>query len=277
MDAFSECWLHLRESVDRRSRDVVVGAALRQGFADRAFVRVVDFGCGTGSNLRATAPLLGMHQDWVLLDHDPALLNAARGALARWADKATPHGDLLHLEKDGRFIDVRFEHADLAAEGGLLRDAKVDLLTASAFFDLASHAFIARVVAAVVERRAAFHTVLTYNGAQAWSPDCAGDDAVCRAFNVHQGSDKGFGPAAGASASAALAEGFAAAGYRVTVGDSPWRLELGDAALLRQLAEGVGDAAEETGLVDPAVMAAWRARAVSGVVMGHSDLLALPG
>jgi hypothetical protein len=51
---------------------------------------------------------------------------------------------------------------------------------------------------------------------------------------------------------------------------------MGDGALLRQLADGVGDAAEETGLVDRAVMAAWRARAVLGAVMGHSDLLALP-
>ena len=46
--------------------------AARAHFGGRRPIRVVDLGCGTGSNLRATAPLLGAEQHWTLVDYDPA-------------------------------------------------------------------------------------------------------------------------------------------------------------------------------------------------------------
>lgn len=276
MSEFSAAWLQLREPVDRRSRDPGLAAALRSAFAGRDSVAVVEIGCGTGANLRETAPLLGHHQRWTLLDHDPALLAAARTALAGWADEATTQGAVLHLRKGGRAIEVQLRQADLSAEYASLWDGPADLLTASAFFDLTSRRFIDRIANAVAAEKAAFHTVLTYNGEQVWRPHAPGDAAVIAAFNAHQGGDKGFGPAAGASATTALAQAFAARGYRVTTGPSPWRLDADDSALLRQLADGTADAAAETGLVDPAVVAQWRARTAEAAVIRHTDLLALP-
>ena len=58
MSAFPADWLDLREPVDHRSRNQALAQALARHFDGWRPLTVVDLGCGTGSNLRATAPLL---------------------------------------------------------------------------------------------------------------------------------------------------------------------------------------------------------------------------
>ncbi len=75
MSGFSTDWLALREAADHRSRNSAPLSKLAARFADREDVFVVDLGAGTGSNLRAVAPALPARQQWILIDHDPALLS----------------------------------------------------------------------------------------------------------------------------------------------------------------------------------------------------------
>lgn len=276
MGDFSTEWLRLREPVDRRSRSATVAEAVRRAFLGVRAVRVVDIGCGTGANLRATAPLLGADQEWILLDNDPALLGAAPGILGAWADEVRQGPDGLVMRKDGKTVRVRFQHADLAADPGGALASGPDLVTASAFFDLVSEAFVDRFVSAVVLHRAAFHTVLTYDGIQGWWPVTALDERVCQAFNAHQTGDKGFGPAAGPGAPALLRRAFDAVGYVTAVGDSPWVLGPDDRYLMDQLAEGIASAAAETGSLTAEEIAAWRGIRRDAARVGHEDILALP-
>ena len=74
--SFSAQWLALREPYDQAARNETVLDAVRKAFAGHAAVRVCDLGCGTGSTMRAVAPLLPARQDWRLLDNDAALLEA---------------------------------------------------------------------------------------------------------------------------------------------------------------------------------------------------------
>lgn len=276
MGDFSASWLQLRESVDRRSRNPSVAAGLRAAFQTRPVVKVVDIGCGTGANLRATAPLLGPVQDWTLLDNDAALLDAAREALGTWADVTDPVPEGLRIRKDGRAITARFRLCNLATDlvGSWMDGA--DLVTASAFFDLVSPAFIDRLVSAVVRANAAFHTVLTYDGTHRWSPGSAFDGAIGQAFNTHQTVDKGFGPAAGPAASPLLRQAFRAAGYTTLAGDSSWQLGPDDQTLMDQLLDGIAGAAAETGQVPADAVAAWRGVRRHATRVGHEDLLVLP-
>lgn len=276
MGDFSTAWLHLREPVDCRSRNPSVATGLRAAFQARPRVTVVDIGCGTGANLRATAPLLGSAQDWVLLDNDAALLDAAREALGPWADAADPVPEGLALRKDDKTIVVRFRLCNLATDldGSWVDGA--DLVTASAFFDLVSPAFIDRLVSAVVRSNAAFHTVLTYDGTHQWSPGSVLDGVIGHAFNAHQTADKGFGPAAGPAASPLLRRAFRSAGYTTLAGDSPWRLGPDDQALMEQLLDGIAAAVADTGQVPADAIAAWRGIRRHATRVGHEDLLALP-
>ena len=276
MSGFSPEWLALREPVDHRSRDARLARriAARFGFSPR--VEVVDLGCGTGSNLRATFALLGPEQSWTLVDYDPRLIDAARSRLSAWADEAKADGKGLRLVKSGKRLDVGFRQADLVKELDAALGTRPELVTASALFDLCSADFIARFARAVAARGAAFYTVLTYNGVQTWTPPHPADADMAAAFHAHQRSDKGFGAAAGPYAPQALAEGFRRAGYRIEEGDSPWLLGGADTALVHDLAHGFAGAVAETGKVTAGSIASWRAIARTGAVVGHTDTLALP-
>jgi hypothetical protein len=59
-------------------------------------------------------------------------------------------------------------------------------------------------------------------------------------------------------------------------GDSAWRLEEQDTALVAELAKGFADAVAETGTVSAADLAAWRAQKHTGCIVGHADTLATP-
>ena len=278
MSGFDPAWLDLREDADHRARNRHVLAACVAHFAGHEHLRVVDLGCGSGSNLRALASHLPARQSWRLVDHDSVLLDAARDRLARWAEAAeAAGGGALRLLRDGRTIDVEFAQADLArdAAGAI---AGADLVTAAALFDLVSERWMGDFVASVAATRTPFYTALTYDGVESWSPPDARDSEMLAAFHAHQARDKGFGPAAGPRATDILARLFAAQGYAVTQGDSPWRLAGDERALIDALADGVAGACAETGLVDQRTIADWRAaRRQAQVEIGHADIFARPG
>jgi SAM-dependent methyltransferase len=273
---FSAEWLDRREPADHRSRNRKLERALAKHFDGWRPTTVVDLGCGTGSNLRATAPLLGPEQHWTLVDYEQPLLDAAAVRISAWADGSDWKDGRLALFKGAKRINVEFRRADLARDLDAALGANANLVTASALFDLMSARFIADFAAAVAARKAAFYTVLTYDGDQRWTPEHDADATLAEAFHAHQRRDKGFGPAAGPDAPDAISEAFSRAGYAVQEGDSAWRLGPSDATLVAELAAGFADAVRETGQVDSAMIDTWRAITRAGAVVGHADTLALP-
>jgi len=273
---FSAAWLDRREPADHRSRNRKLEHALARHFDGWRPITVVDLGCGAGSNLRATAPLLGPEQHWALVDHEQALLDAAAERLSTWSDGSDWKDGKLALFKGAKRINVEFRRADLARDLEAALGPNANLVTASALFDLASAEFIARFAAAVAARKSVFYTVLTYDGDQRWTPEHEADTAMAEAFHAHQARDKGFGPSAGPGAADALSEAFAGLGYAVSEGDSAWRLGPGDEALIAELAAGFAEAVGETSQIEPHVLAGWRATPRTSAVVGHADTLALP-
>ena len=274
--SFSPEWLRLREPADARARNLDVAAAMSGRFALRDAVAVADLGSGTGANLRATSALLPNRQSWTLIDHDPALHEAARRELSSWADAAAVEGDGLRLSKDRATIDVRFKVCDLARDPQAAFEHEPNLVTAAAFFDLVSADFIRLLAGAIAERRAAFYAVLTYNGVQRWQPHRPADNQMTSAFHRHQMRDKGFGPAAGPTAPGLLADQFQLEGYSVLEGESPWRLSRGDRMLVEELSRGHAMAVAETGIVDNKVIESWIKVQRSGADVGHTDIFAAP-
>ncbi len=276
MTGFSAQWLALREGVDLVARDAATRDAALKYFARRDEIRVVDLACGAGSNPRALAPLLGPRQFWRLVDHDAGLLAGARTALTAWADDVEGQ-EPLALRKNARRLDFAFERLDLNADlAGALAGA--DLVSAAAFFDLVSPDWIEVFCAELARRRLPLYAVLTYDGRESWTPPHAADAAMLEAFLRHQARDKGFGPAAGPRAGATLQAALERHGFDVQVGASPWRLGAVDAELIAALCEVAAEAVAQTGLVDAAVIADWRAarREASGCEIGHVDIFASP-
>lgn len=277
--SFSASWLALREPADHRARDPNLAQELARYLSRHAIPKIMDLGCGSGSNLRALAPFLGAQQDWTLVDYDPLLLDAARSALKKWADKAVEEDGSLILKTSGKTLKVAFQQADLSQGlAPLLRD-RPDCITASALFDLCSPNFIQQAASDIAAARAAFYTVLTYDGVEHWSPAHEADHDVLAAFIAHQKTDKGFGVSAGPDAPRILSDAFERAGYAVHETSTPWQLEAPrDSTLMAELASGIAHAAFETGRVLPERVEAWRnaRKNASAASIGHRDLLALP-
>lgn len=253
--SFSPEWLALRRDADDRARSAALTTELVRAVAGRPALRILDLGCGAGANLAALAPRLPGRQTWVLADNDPDLLSRIR----------PPAG-----------VGVELRHADIAGDLDALFDEAPDLVTASAFFDLCGASLADRIVRRVVAAGAIFHTVLTYDGRETWTPSDPLDGPVIEAFLADQRRDKGLGPALGPAAVAHLARALRGSGYQVRLEPSDWDLRApADAAMIGELADGHA-AAARAALGSAAET--WRSKrqSASRAIIGHRDLLALP-
>lgn len=261
-DAFSADWLALREPVDHRTRSEALLAPLTAEWRSRGWRRVLDLGSGTGSNARYLAPRLPGPQRWVLVDHDPDLLERAT---------VPPAVD-----------EVRRIVGDLAAEGiGAVHDS--DLVTGSALLDLVSEDWLGQLVDACVSAGAGALFTTIYDGTVSWSDERPDDARVMDLVNAHQARDKGLGGALGPRAARVARDRFQTAGYRTWLTPSPWTLDAETVELARLLIEGWVEAAVEQSPAEKDLLEAWGRRrsadvdeGVARVVVGHLDLLALP-
>jgi hypothetical protein len=261
--SFSAQWLALREPYDQAARNAAVLEAVRQAFAGASSVRVADLGCGTGSTMRAVAPLLPGRQDWRLLDNDAALLDAAH-------DQAPA------------MCEVTTAHVDLAADLGRALAEDTDLVTTSALLDLVSAEWLDRLVSILAVSERPLYAALSYDGRVSLSPASIHDRAIIAAVNRHQLTDKGFGPALGPDAAAAAPGRLRAEGFVVTEGCSDWSFAPSDRAIQEEMLIGWAGAAAEMS-VAPGVLDDWLAErrdhiaaGRSRMLIGHRDFFAAP-
>lgn len=279
MGEFSAQWLGLREPVDHAARSASVLEAALNDLTQHhgtclSGLRILDLGCGSGSNLRALAPYLGDHQHWLLVDYDDDLLDAASTALQAWA-QAVKRSDKqgLVLEHAGHTISVTFQRADLVAQREALLARPVDLVTASALFDLVSADWVDAFVA---QLKAPLYAVLSFDGEMTWWPEHPDDKRITAAFARHQQQEKGFGSALGPHAGAYLAQALSRVGWRVVSNKSPWQVADLPSAFHDMLIEGIASAVRELGEIPPEVIQAWLVdrRVAQRCVIGHDDLYA---
>jgi hypothetical protein len=261
MGDFSAAWLRLREPVDHAARSVALTReVLRALSSDRP--QILDLACGTGSNLRYLGGQISrLDPDWLLVDHDPSLLGLV-----------PPAPNVRVIEHDLTSLD------DHLFEGR-------SLVTASALLDLVSEPWLRALASRCRAHRSAALFALTYDGRMAFEPAEPEDALIRDLVNLHQGSDKGFGPALGPAAASAAADLFQSMGYVVRTAASDWSLSRLSAPdeLQEQLIEGWAEAANVIARDQRAAIDGWRVRRLdhvangrSLVTVGHQDLAAVP-
>jgi hypothetical protein len=280
VSGFDATWLTLREPYDHTARSA--GLADRFATAVGKAPHLLDLGCGAGSNLRYLAPRIAGPHRWLCLDHDPALLGAARTAMSDWGATRgwrRRGGNGLILARPEGEIAARFALGDLARDG-LPERAGAAGLTGSALLDLTSAAWLTALADRCQGRPVLM--ALSFDGRLAFEPAAPEDRLIRERFVAHQRTDKGFGPALGPDAALHLAELLAARGLEVVLEPADWRLGPQDQALLAATLAGIVSAACEMAH-DPDLerWARLRQRQLAAgdlrLTVGHLDLLALPG
>ncbi|MFC4947949.1 SAM-dependent methyltransferase [Pseudonocardia sp. GCM10023141] len=269
-------WLTLREPADAaaRSAELAALAGARIGLGLRRHdhlgeagpIVVRDLGCGTGSMGRWLAPRLPGPQHWVLHDRDPALLRRAAIGLPAVA-------------ADGSAVTVATACGELGdLDGSAL--AGTSLVAASALLDMLTAAELERLVDGCVTACCPVLLALSVVGEVTLAPAEPLDAELAAAFDAHQRRDGLLGPAAAAAAAAA----FTRRGYAVHVRPTPWRLGPQQAELAEEwLCGWVSAACAQRPELDEVVVAYLQRRIAAcragdlQVVVGHVDVLALPG
>src|SRR5262249_57367613 len=95
-------------------------------------------------------------------------------------------------------------------------------------------------------RRLPFYAALTYDGRSVAAPPARLDVELLAGFNLHQRTDKGFGPALGPSAAVRAAERFEHFGYALVQGHSDWVFGPADRAIQDALFAGWAEGGPRT-------------------------------
>jgi hypothetical protein len=254
MSGFSASWLALRQPYDLRARNPRVLEAVDAVMQQQGPLRIVDLACGTGSTFLALSPRVPTRQTWRLIDNDPALLAVAACL------PTSPHTSVTTALKD-----LRHGVEALFAE-------RIDLLTTSALLDLVSETWLETLLQAAADHSTAFYAALSYNGIVDFHPLDPLDATVVSAVNAHQRTDKGFGPALGATAAVVAIKWLEAVGFRVTHGPSDWEIGPDDRAMQMELLHGWAVAAREMASIGPADVAMWLSRRRAFVTAGRSSI-----
>lgn len=288
-EGFSADWLRLREPLDlaARSEALALGFKAALNPRPREAVRLIDLAAGSGANFRALAPVLQADQDWILIDHDPLLLAAQRAEIAAWALQrgwqCMDEGGVLRIDAGTACWQLRGQQLDLARDLERIDLSWCDGLLTTAFLDLVSAAWLDRLGTLLAEARRPLLATLTVDGRRTWHPPHKADGFVTEAFLVHQAGDKGFGDSLGERATAHLAKGLEARGYRVTRQASDWHMGAAHAEVLMTMAREAAAVALEVAPSSAAAVSTWLAERLRqagqgelSLEVGHLDLLAVP-
>lgn len=278
MSKFTSEWLALREPLDITSHNQNVLRTCVDAFKNQETLSICDLGSGTGASVRALSPLLPKRQFWTLVDHDAENLSAAKDILKSWGDSTQVISGGIAIKRSRLYIEVQFLLCDLAIEI-LPWLPKTDLVTASALFDLTSDDWIARIVNKISESKLSLLAVLNFDGRINVSPSHILDEKMFESFRAHQKTDKGFGNAAGPNAVSVLEDLLQNTDYKVTSGNSPWRMGFESRLLINETLKGIAAAATDTGMLKKSEVRNWlddRIVKTESLIIGHRDIFAQP-
>jgi len=268
MTGFAAEWLRLREPADHAARNGSVRDVVVDFLNQTDGAVIADLASGTGSTVRALFEAIDVDQHWHLLDNDEALLEEASNSFA-----ANGRSDM----------SVQTHTVDLNRFPSGLTAIKPNLITTSAFVDLVSVDWLSRLVTYALMERIPVYTALTYSGSVSFSPEDPSDDRIIEAFNEHQLSDKGFGPALGPLAADRITKLFKVARFHTIEKQSDWKLTPDMVDLQKELLKGLAQAASETGSISADEADGWLARRLeivlkgqSEITIGHKDIAAFP-
>ena len=176
MHEFNNNWLKLRETVDKKSRNLKIIELINKKINNNDFVSIIDLGTGAGSNFNYLKPKLKFNQNWLFTDISLNSMNYFKQ----------------NLKLSKKIIKTKFQILDVIKDIDKIKFKSFDIVTGSAFLDILPKSWFYK-----------FHNLnskteivlfaLNYNGDFKFVPRHKNDKNINNLFNKDQKTDKGIG------------------------------------------------------------------------------------
>jgi len=221
-------WYDERFEYDCQARNPQVEQACFHHFFGRKSMTIVDLCSGTGSNCLYFFEKFPIQQKWIFIETQE---NISKYALKRISNAANEKGyaiekkgEKLTLTKEERTITIEYITASFLDLVDVVNLDEVDLVMASAAFDLISFPQFVKFGSVLLEKKLPLLTTLNYAEMNFDSDDPT--DIFCiEKYESYMNRPQDFGKAMGKKCPRILVDFFQKQEAKVEVGSSIWRLE----------------------------------------------------
>jgi SAM-dependent methyltransferase len=197
---FSVKWLNTRYPFDVAARNSEVEKAALMALPPDRDLRLLDLGAGTGNSCRYFIPKLPQNQEWLLVELNPDLIEAAKQQLVEFAKaegyKRLPSDDGLKF-KGKKTIHIRFLQHSFLHLNDVLDLSGFDLVTAGAVIDLLSTDMLEQLVQQFIGHVAPFLATINFVGLL-FDQATDRDRQYAALYMQHMQRERPFGRALGA-------------------------------------------------------------------------------
>ena len=221
-------WHDERFNYDCQARNQQVEQACFHYFFGKKSMTIIDLGSGTGSNCLYFFEKFPSQQKWIFIEKEEIISEYALARLSKEAANknytATRNGASLILSKDERTIDIEYRTGSFLDLAEIVDLDKVDLVMASAVFDLIAFPQFLDIASVLLEKKLPLLTTLNY-AEMNFSSEEPLDIFFIEKYESFMTRPRSFGKAMGKKCPRVLVDFFQKQKAEVIFGSSIWKLE----------------------------------------------------
>jgi hypothetical protein len=221
-------WLDERFVHDVKARNQEVEAACFAYFDKLDVIHIMDVGSGTGSTFLALYHKIAMDQNWTFLEQDSSLIEHSIQRICKELEQegyAINKADAkIIFTKGSKTIALKTINDSLLNIEQYISDGSINLVTASAIFDLFSIDQYIKFDRIVRQDGCSILSVLNYTG-MAFDPIQEGDDTCIDLYHGHMLRSQHFGIGMGPNCHRDIQQYYSDINANYCEGKSIWHLE----------------------------------------------------
>lgn len=250
-------WLNERYPFDAEARNKKLETKVKDHFAEKETLTLVDVGAGTGSNCLYFMDQFTQSQKWYLVEQNEKLKKAT---IRRFKDYAAYHKYSFEKKKNQlkisslkKSVEINLITDSLLNLPDLVDVKKVDVVLANAVLDALTAPQIKAFSQILLDHQLSFYATLSYRG-MTFIPDDPFDDVFIDAYNQYMERPQKNGKILGEKALPMMVDFIKEHGGTVATAPSIWKVESDDIKMHYYLLNFMENALGEMEL-DPSMMA----------------------
>ena len=221
-------WLDERFTHDVSARNPTVEQACFDHFKESHLLNIVDIGSGTGSTFLALYHKIQIDQVWTFLEQDAELILHSK---QRIVNQLTQEGfqieqsdKVITFRKKGHKITLKTINESIVNIDKVINLEKVDLVTASAIFDLFSIEQYIEFDKVLKENKVGILSVMNYTDMR-FIPEDVMDKECISTYHDHMCRKQHFGVGMGPNCRKEIVSYYNSTNRQFTQGESLWMLD----------------------------------------------------